>query len=109
MQIGPVYTTLSGDQFDKCSLRLWYKYWGQTTAHGTETIGWLAIEAGPGECFGHAFLAGKTSNSVTHSWYVVSLTGGSFSAAPRFLAQISTHDGGDPSALRYQSLGSASV
>jgi len=70
-----------------------------TSAHGTETIGWLAIDGGQGTWNGHAFPtpqrygtpfrseAVQTGNAVTHDWYALSF-GGSYAAAPRFVASM---------------------
>jgi hypothetical protein len=76
--------------------------------HGSETIGWLAIEAGTGSWNGRSYEAAKTANAVTHAWYNINF-GQSFSAAPRFIAALATYDGADSAHLRYQSLTSSGV
>jgi hypothetical protein len=78
------------------------------TNHGPETVGWLAIEAGPGTWEGMLFEAGHTPDDVTHRWYSVGFTQ-SYSTAPRFLASLATYDGGDSSHLRYRNLTGGSV
>jgi hypothetical protein len=72
----------------------------QTTPHGSETIGWLAIEPGTGTWNGHKYEAAKTSDAVTHDWYAISF-GQSFSQAPCFVASLGTYDGTDNAHLRY--------
>ncbi|MCP4593679.1 MAG: hypothetical protein GY842_23330, partial [bacterium] len=74
---------------------------GQTAAHGSETVGWLAIEAGEGEWNDHNYKAANTSNAVTHNWYTINFGAGTFTQAPRFVAGLATYDGGDGSYLRY--------
>jgi serralysin len=80
----------------------------QTTSHGTETIGWLAVEAGQGVWDGHNYEFNQTANAVTHSWYQVTF-GQSFGQTPRFIATIGTYDGADNSGLRYTNLTTAGV
>ncbi len=75
----------------------------QSSPHGTETVGWLAIQPSSGVWNGHAYRAGNTPNAVTHSWYTISFSP-PFSQAPRFIAWMPTMDGGDPAGLRYKSL-----
>lgn len=72
----------------------------KTTPHGSEVIGWLAIEAGQGTWNGHVYEATQTANVVTHNWYQISF-GQSFGQAPRFVAALATYDGGDSAHLRY--------
>jgi RHS repeat-associated protein len=72
----------------------------QTTPHGIETIGWLAIEPGTGMWSGHKYEAAKTADAVTQDWYTISFSQ-SFSQAPRFVAGVATYDGGDGAYLRY--------
>jgi PKD repeat protein len=79
----------------------------QDGSHAYETIGWLAIEQGTGTNNGRNFHAGRTSNSVTHDWYAVSLTG--FSSAPIFLCHDDTYDGGNTCSTRWRNLGASSV
>jgi hypothetical protein len=64
----------------------------QTTAHGTETIGWLAMEAGQGAWNGHAYQAGKTGDAVRHNWYTITF-GQDFGQAPRIVASLASYDG----------------
>ena len=74
----------------------------ETTSHGSETVGWLAIEARQGEWNGHKYKAANTPNAVTHSWYQISFGSGAFTQAPRFIAALATYDGGDSAHLRYK-------
>jgi RHS repeat-associated protein len=72
----------------------------ETSAHGSETIGWLAIEAGQGSWSDHTYEAANTADAVTHDWYQINF-GQSFGAAPRFIAGLATYDGVDNAYLRY--------
>lgn len=72
-----------------------------TATHGTETIGWLAMEPSTGDWGGHTYESGNTPNAVTHAMYTRSFSA-PFSEAPRFAASIATYDGSDGSALRYE-------
>jgi hypothetical protein len=65
-----------------------------TTAHGSETIGWLAIEAGQGTWSGHAYEAAETADAVYDSWYHLPF-GRAFGQAPRFVGTLATYDGAD--------------
>jgi hypothetical protein len=76
--------------------------------HGSETIGWLAIEAGTGGWNGRGYEAATTADAVTHNWYQINF-GQSFSQAPRFVAALATYGGADNAHLRYQSLTSSGV
>lgn len=78
------------------------------SGHTTETIGWFAISSGSGNLGQNSYLAGKTSNSVTHKWRTINFNS-SFDQAPIFLASIATHNGNDPSGLRHSSLNSQGV
>lgn len=79
-----------------------------TTAHGTETIGWVAVTPGTGVWSGHRFQAANTPNSVTDTFYSIAF-GQGFASAPRFLAAMGTRDGADNSALRYRNLAATGV
>ena len=72
----------------------------KTFPHGSETLGWLAMERGTGSWNGHAYEAAQTSDAVTGAWYQISF-GQSFGSPPRFLAALATYDGGDSAHLRY--------
>ncbi|MCP3962224.1 MAG: hypothetical protein GY719_30645 [bacterium] len=78
-----------------------------TVSHGSETVGWVAIQPASGTWTTHAYLAGRTPNSVTDAWYVVSF-GGSF-ATPHLFAAMATYHGPDNAELRYRNLGLSSV
>ena len=80
----------------------------RTTAHGSETIGWLAIEPGTGNWNGRTYEAGATPDSVTQNWFTITWNA-VFNSAPRFAASIATYDGTDGSYLRYNNLTSSSV
>jgi hypothetical protein len=80
---------------------------GDLRAHGSETIGWLAVDAGEGTWNGHLFDATQTPEAVTHEWYSI-IFGQTFGGAPRFVASIATYNGGN-CALRYQNLAAGGV
>ncbi|ACB50750.1 hypothetical protein cce_1400 [Crocosphaera subtropica ATCC 51142] len=78
------------------------------TGHGSETIAWLAISPGQGNWDGKGFIAGNTGDKVTHNWHSIDF-GNHFSNAPKFLGNIATFDGPDPSGLRYKNLTNGNV
>ncbi len=71
----------------------------QTTFHDSETIGWLAIEAGQGTWNGHLYEATQT-DAITHDWYQINFSQ-SFTQPPHFIGGLSSRDGADPGDLRY--------
>lgn len=79
-----------------------------TGTHGTETVGWFAIEQGIGSDDGHDFVAGSTSNSFTHTFDDI-LFDDALDVLPQLIANISTHDGPDASFLRVDALGNNSA
>ena len=78
------------------------------TGHGSETIGWVAIEVSSGTWSEHSYQSGVTSDSVADRWYTIDFSP-AFSSAPRFIAALHTYDEDDSSHLRYQSLGVSSA
>ena len=66
-----------------------------------ETIGYLAIDAGPGTWNGMPLLAG-TSSAIDDSFQTVSLTGTSFDSAPSLIASLASYDNNDHAHLRLQ-------
>ena len=80
---------------------------GSANDHGTETVYWVAIEAGIGaEAIKHE--AGITADAVTQNWYTIAFAQG-YAQAPVFLAAFQTADGGDPVAMRYQNLNGSTI
>lgn len=77
-------------------------------SHGAESVAWVAIEIGSGTNNSVAFLAGRTSNSVTHNWYTINFSP-AFSQAPIFLCHDDTYDGGNTCGTRFRNLGVSSV
>jgi hypothetical protein len=53
----------------------------RTAAHGSETIGWLAIKAGQGDWSDHNYKAAHTSNPVTHDWHTINFGSGALHAS----------------------------
>ncbi len=76
-----------------------------TATHGSETVGWVAMDAGSGAWDGYDYVAGRTPAAVDHNWYTWSYGSVSF---PRLFAAMSSWNGGDNAGLRYQSLGFSS-
>ena len=66
------------------------------SGHGSETLGWLAIDAGNGKWSQNNYLAGQTGNSVTQDWHAIDFKN-NFSQSPVLLASIGTYNGADPS------------
>jgi len=85
-----------------------------TTSHGTETIGWIAVEKGTGEIdgiIGILYEFGNTTDSVEgldNGWYRQNFSQ-SFSSTPLFIGWMQTTDGGDSSGVRYKDLDSSGV
>jgi serralysin len=79
----------------------------KTTTHGTETVGWLAIEAGAGSWSGIAYQAAALGG-VTDTWATATFAGG-MGSSPRLLANLASYLGADNSHARYRDLGSTSV
>ncbi len=80
----------------------------QTTQHGTETIGWIAIEKGTGVNNNKYFESDYTPDSVSSSWYTINFLQ-TYSEIPCFFAMMATYDGPDNSHTRRQSLTTSSV
>lgn len=76
-------------------------------AHAYETVGYIAIEPAVGLSGDMAYEAQSTPDAVTHNWYTIGFLQ-SYSD-PVFLAGVGSYNGGDPVALRYQSLASSAV
>ncbi|MEM7586739.1 MAG: FG-GAP-like repeat-containing protein [Acidobacteriota bacterium] len=79
-----------------------------TQAHGTETIGYLAIEPGSGFWGSHPFVAESLSPQVNHNFQTIEFAR-SLGMAPQFLASISTYNGAEAASLRYTELKRTSV
>lgn len=79
-----------------------------TTAHGVETIGWVALDPWAGLWSGHLFLAGDPGDIVTHAFTSFNF-GVGFTEVPKFLATLASRDGGNNSALRYRNLTASGV
>lgn len=71
-----------------------------TSPHGSEVIGWFAVEAGIGDWGGHAYEVMYTGNVVADSWHQVGF-GQQFGQAPRVMGGLVSCDGRDSAHLRY--------
>jgi serralysin len=96
---------LESDQ-DGCTIAKEGEQSEYLTAHGQETVGWMAIEHGSGLWDGHAFEAGSTGDAVNHRSHTQSFDQ-DFDSAPQLLANIASYDGADPVTLRYEDLDSS--
>ncbi len=76
--------------------------------HATETVGWVAMEAGSGTNDGTTFEAARTPNAVTHANYALSFSG-SYGRTPIFLCHDDTFDGGNTCGTRYRNLTTTGV
>ncbi|MCP4426739.1 MAG: RHS repeat protein, partial [Chloroflexi bacterium] len=72
----------------------------QTTAHGTETVGWVAMEVSQGSWNNHLYEVGESFDAVTHDWYQIEFAQ-PYSQPPRFIGALATTNGADGSSLRY--------
>ena len=70
------------------------------TGHGTETIGWLAIESGSSDYY---LEAAKTGNTIQGQFQNLNFNT-TFNQTPRVLSNIATYNGADPSGLRFKNL-----
>ncbi|MFH5801515.1 hypothetical protein [Haladaptatus sp. CMAA 1911] len=75
--------------------------------HVEETIGYIAFEQDTGNLDGKPFEVQRTSQSVTDEWFHISFN--QKYSDPRFIANLQTYHGFDPSSLRYRNLTSDSV
>jgi Ca2+-binding RTX toxin-like protein len=76
--------------------------------HGTETIGWFAIDTGLGTWNGNPFEAATTAQTITNNFDTFAFNQ-SFGNAPKLLASLASYVGPDPTALRYQNLTNTGV
>ena len=81
---------------------------GNAHVHGTETVGWIAFEAGHGHLGILQFEAGNTPERVSAHPETVTFAS-PFSSIPRFFGSIATHNGGDSSQLRQDETGGIST
>ena len=75
----------------------------RNSGHGTETIGYLAIESSSGEWNGFQYQAENTGDNVNSAWKDLSFE--QFDTVPNLLASIASFDGPDPAGLRYREVG----
>jgi hypothetical protein len=78
------------------------------TAHGTETIGYIAWEPGAGAIFGLPYEAGFTPQEVTHKWYNI-IFKTNFPNLPLMVAGMQTYRGSDTAAIRSQTPSANSI
>ncbi len=77
-----------------------------STAHATETIGWIAIKAG-GSVAGN-FLVNQTGNTVDHNFDTLNFGSSFFSNTPVTIYDVQTENGGDPITVRGRNLTASS-
>ena len=80
----------------------------KNSGHGTETVGWLAMEAGSGTWDGLDYQAGSTGTNIDHTFGTVDFDR-TFDEAPNLLARLSSYNGENSAGLRYDSLGTSGV
>ena len=78
-----------------------------TTAHATETVGWMAIDAGVDTWNGHSYRALRTAASYDSSWKTLSF--GATYASARFVGIVGGYAGANNANLRYKSLTDTNV
>ncbi|MBE9047317.1 hypothetical protein IQ255_23445 [Pleurocapsales cyanobacterium LEGE 10410] len=78
------------------------------SGHGTETVGWLAMESSSGTWDGLDYQAGQVGTKVDHTFDTIDFAQ-TFDQAPNLLAGLSSYNGSDSAGLRYRSLGSSQV
>ena len=78
------------------------------TAHGTETISYIAWEPGIGEVFGLPYEAGVTTQTVTNNWSDITFQT-EFPDLPLLIAGIQTYKGGDTAGMRSQNPSGSSL
>lgn len=71
--------------------------------HGTETIGWMAIERSSGTWSDRPYQALRLANQISGDWSTLAFSQ-SFSTPPRLIAGISTYRDPDPAVLRFRDL-----
>lgn len=77
--------------------------------HGSETVGFIAIEQGTGTSGDISFNAVTTGNSVTHTNTTVNFGSIGGVSNPVILSDMQTRDGGDAATLRHRSQTATSV
>jgi enterochelin esterase-like enzyme len=77
-------------------------------AHGSEMVGYLAIEHGQGNSGDVAFEAWSTTGGVDNRWYALNY-GSSYADPPVFLAGMRSANDLDPVAVRYRYEGDSGV
>jgi hypothetical protein len=80
---------------------------GNDGYHAHESVGYIAIESGPGVIGGTPFEASVTPNAVTDTWRQLSFV--QRYADPVFVASLQTANEQDPAGLRYRLLRSSGV
>ena len=80
---------------------------GNNGRHPDELLAWFAVEPGRGVINGREFEADRLTREVDEDWETVDFDG-SYSD-PVFVANMSSYEGPDPAAVRYQDLSSSSV
>ena len=75
----------------------------KNSGHGSETVGWMAIETGSGQWDDFTYFAERTGDRVNHNWTSVEFDS-LFAQQPQIMANMSTYDGPDSAGLRYRNL-----
>ena len=80
----------------------------RASGHGTETVGWLAMEQRSGSWSGFDYTVDSTAQVIDDTWDTVSF-GQTFDTVPNILASLSSYVGADTAGLRYRNLGASQV
>ena len=75
----------------------------RTSGHGSESVGWLAMESGQGSWGEVDYQAGSTGDEVTHNWHTINFEQ-KFTESPHLFASLASYDGGDSSGLRTRNI-----
>jgi hypothetical protein len=76
--------------------------------HGTETVGWIAIEPGAGSSGDRPYEAGATGAVVDDEWKTISFSA-AYSSVPVVVPAMQTYNGGDPCSVRCRDLGLSGI
>lgn len=78
------------------------------SGHGTETVGWFAMESGSGSWDGLDYQVGHTGENINHTWDTIDFSE-NFEEAPTLFASLASYNGSDSAGLRYRNLDDSQV
>jgi hypothetical protein len=80
---------------------------GNDGTHVVETVHFIAVEPGTADVGGTRFAVGRTADTVTDTFSIISF--GTSVTSPALMADMQTTDGTDPATLRHAALSSTAV